>query len=137
MSKTEAWISQREASTLALLIAMIVLSVSLIDVSDDKISLSSRYIIGYYSAWLGLAYRELKILQTSIEGGMRKQWEYPALFIRFISSFIVRVVQVIPMILWMLVLNSEIMVLFYILSGCLIVCAFSLSYIEHRWLWRW
>jgi hypothetical protein len=98
------------------------------------------FVIGYYSPWSGLFWREITILQNSIEGKMIKQHNYPALTLRLIKSMFFRIGQVVFMIVWVILfmimrgipLDSLIL---WIFPSLLILMAIALALVEHYYLW--
>jgi dipeptide/tripeptide permease len=127
MSKT------REASTLAISLGSIAASLALISLMA-LVSRQSAFALGYFVAVLGLFYRESVVLRESKEGEMTKDKPSRIAPYRLNTSIIFRMLQVFPMIVWVVILQDNV-VGFY-LSVIFLGAAVVLALDEHFLLWH-
>lgn len=127
-------LTSREASILAISLAAVGISLGSLSLSNSPTL--GEYLFGYYSAWFGLAFREMSILQTSLEGFMKRDGRKGRAIrtIRFLRPLGIRIAQVVPMILWITTLQS-LPVFHFLAALVIIILAIGLNIIEYFFLW--
>jgi len=137
-------INEREASILAISLGAVAVSLGSIPFLSSEINGTSVkilvFFLGYFSAWFGLFYREITILQTSFEEKMIKDEDSkePVITLRFVRRVFVRLAQMTPMIIWIFI-GNRVLVRFppHILAIVVLVwIALLLAYIEGEYLWH-
>ena len=127
MSKT------REASTLAIVLASIAISLGLLAIPNESLDVTSKSVLGVFVGFMGIFYGEMVTWRESREGRMLKKKKSKISSLRFITSLLIRSFQVIPLIVWFYVLFPS-WGITIILS--LLFLVFVLSVNEHYRLWK-
>lgn len=127
MSKT------REASTLAITLALVGISFGLLAVPNESLDAPLKSTLGFLIGSLGISFREMMIWRESREGLMHKTKGSKIASLRFTTSLLFRIIQVMPLVVWAFVLfPSQIIAI----SIGLLFLAFTLSVNEHYRLWK-
>ena len=132
-------LTSREASILAISLATVGISLGLLALSNTPTI--GNLLRGYYSAWFGLAFREMSILQTSFEDLMKRDRRKARGLgtIRFVRPLGIRIAQMGPMILWIKLAQPIFLPsvpIFPVIAGVvLIILAIVLNILEYFFLW--
>lgn len=136
-------LNAREASILAISLGAVGASLGSISfLSSGKLTapeIHLVFLLGYFSALFGLFYREITILQTSLEEKMIKDEnsKKSVVALRFLRGLSIRLAQVSPMIIWMVIGNRFLVPLLpplVVIFG-LVMIALVFALVEWKYLW--